>query len=201
MHRLTQKLLKVSNLCNHTNHPLITPKPLTNLSQFLKFRSFNTKESLIDDNINDQNCSNNRTLLKEFSEKLVTLKCKSSADGGVCEVFLVGTCHVSQKSCDLVQAVIRFLKPQVVFLELCCRRVGALKPREMKVPTVRDMVKMWIKKDHFLGILFGWYTAKVACQLKVIPGNEFRVAYEEATKYGGKVILGDRPIEVRSFRL
>lgn len=33
----------------------------------------------------------------------------------------------------------------------------------------------------------------------MFPGAEFRVAYEEATKYGGKVILGDRPIQVRCF--
>lgn len=32
-----------------------------------------------------------------------------------------------------------------------------------------------------------------------MPGAEFRVAYEEAMKYGGKVILGDRPVQVRCF--
>ena len=37
---------------------------------------------------------------------------------------------------------------------------------------------------------------QVASELKVIPGSEFRVAYEEAMKYGGKVVLGDRPMEV-----
>ncbi|MED6131953.1 hypothetical protein PIB30_014855 [Stylosanthes scabra] len=26
---------------------------------------------------------------------------------------------------------------------------------------------------------------------------QFRMAYEEATKYGGKVVLGDRPLKVR----
>lgn len=36
----------------------------------------------------------------------------------------------------------------------------------------------------------------MASQLEVFPGTEFRVAYEEAIKYGGKVILGDRPVEV-----
>ncbi|KAJ6816171.1 traB domain-containing protein [Iris pallida] len=33
-------------------------------------------------------------------------------------------------------------------------------------------------------------------ELEVIPGAEFRVAFEEAQSYGGKVMLGDRPIEV-----
>ena len=37
---------------------------------------------------------------------------------------------------------------------------------------------------------------KVASQLEVLPGAEFRVAFEEAVSYGGKVILGDRPVQV-----
>lgn len=38
--------------------------------------------------------------------------------------------------------------------------------------------------------------SKVASQLEVLPGAEFRVAFEEAMSYGGKVILGDRPVQV-----
>lgn len=38
--------------------------------------------------------------------------------------------------------------------------------------------------------------SKVASQLDVLPGAEFRVAFEEAMSYGGKVILGDRPVQV-----
>ncbi|VAH20754.1 unnamed protein product [Triticum turgidum subsp. durum] len=37
---------------------------------------------------------------------------------------------------------------------------------------------------------------KVASQLDVLPGAEFRVAFEEAMTYGGKVILGDRPVQI-----
>ncbi|KAJ0261975.1 hypothetical protein HA466_0049910 [Hirschfeldia incana] len=36
----------------------------------------------------------------------------------------------------------------------------------------------------------------VSSKLDVLPGPEFRVAHEEAHKYGGKVILGDRPVQV-----
>jgi hypothetical protein len=37
---------------------------------------------------------------------------------------------------------------------------------------------------------------QVASKLEVFPGSEFRVAYEEAMKYRGRVILGDRPVQV-----
>jgi pheromone shutdown protein TraB len=37
---------------------------------------------------------------------------------------------------------------------------------------------------------------QIASKLEVFPGSEFRVAYEEAMKYRGRVILGDRPVQV-----
>lgn len=33
-------------------------------------------------------------------------------------------------------------------------------------------------------------------KLEITPGTEFRIAYEEAVKYGASVTLGDRPIQV-----
>ncbi|GAU47993.1 hypothetical protein TSUD_272390 [Trifolium subterraneum] len=84
----------------------------------------------------------------ELSRNVVMLSCESSAVGGVCDVYLVGTAHVSEESSKEVQAIVNLLKPEV------------------------------------------------ASQLEVFPGSEFRVAYEEAVKYGGRVILGDRPVQI-----
>lgn len=111
--------------------------------------------------------SERRELPEELARSLVVLSCENT-EGGTCDVYLVGTAHVSQESCTEVQAVISCLKPQVVFLELCPSRVAIL--------TLKDL--------------------KVADKLEVLPGSEFRVAFEEAMKYGGKVILGDRPVQV-----
>lgn len=71
-----------------------------------------------------------------------------------------------------------------------------LTPQNLKVPTMAEMVDMWKKKHNMFGILYSWFLAKVASRLEVFPGSEFRVAFEEAMKYGGKVILGDRPVQV-----
>lgn len=133
---------------------------------------------------------------EELWRSMVKLSCESTAEGGVCEVYLVGTAHVSQESCQEVEAVIRFLKPQVVFLELCSSRMAVLTPQNLKVPTMGDMVDMWKKQHNMFGILYSWFLAKVASKLEVFPGSEFRVAFEEALKYGGKVILGDRPVQI-----
>ncbi|KAL7142272.1 hypothetical protein ABFS83_08G112900 [Erythranthe nasuta] len=146
---------------------------------------------------NDNNYSYERKILPpELSRSVVTLNCESAAEGGVCDVYLIGTAHVSTESCQEVQAVIEFLKPQVVFLELCSSRVAVLAPQDLKVPTMKEMVDMWKKNQNLFGILYSWFLAKVASHLEVLPGAEFRVAYEEAMKYGGKVILGDRNVQV-----
>ncbi|KHG23349.1 uncharacterized protein F383_30087 [Gossypium arboreum] len=122
----------------------------------------------------------NVELPEEIARSVMVLSCESSAEGGNCDVYLVGTAHVSLararhgfclESCREVEAVISYLKPQVVFLELCSSRVAVLTPQNLKV----------------------------ASRLEVFPGSEFRVAFEEAMKYGGKVILGDRPVQLKDM--
>ncbi|KAA0042435.1 traB domain-containing protein [Cucumis melo var. makuwa] len=137
-----------------------------------------------------------RVLPEELSRSVLALTCETTSEGGICDVYLVGTAHVSQESCREVQAVISYLKPQVVFLELCASRVAVLTPQNLKVPTMGEMVEMWKKKHNIFGILYSWFLAKATNKLEVFPGSEFRVAYEEAMKYRGKVILGDRPVQI-----
>ncbi|CAN6337177.1 unnamed protein product [Urochloa humidicola] len=144
-----------------------------------------------------------RELPEELAKGVVCLECVTSAEaaasgvGGTCRIYLVGTAHVSQESCDQVKAVIDYLKPQAVFLELCASRIAILTPQNLQVPTMNEMIDMWKKKKmNTFGILYSWFLAKVASQLEVLPGAEFRVAFEEAMSYGGKVILGDRPVQI-----
>ncbi|KAL0673827.1 hypothetical protein Bca4012_001808 [Brassica carinata] len=106
-------------------------------------------------------------LPEEYAESVMVLTCDSTAEGGSCHVYLIGTAHVSEESCREVEAIISLMKPEVVFVELCSSRLSILTP-----------------------------ALKVASKLDVLPGAEFRVAYEEAHTYGGKVILGDRPVQI-----
>ncbi|GFQ08394.1 uncharacterized protein mj1365, partial [Phtheirospermum japonicum] len=63
----------------------------------------------------------------------------------------------------------------------------------------RPLVKWW-RCGRRIKILSGYFTAgfllRLLLDLKFFPGAEFRVGYEEAMKYGGKVILGDRPVQI-----
>lgn len=136
------------------------------------------------------------TLPEELSRNVIVLSCESSAEGGVCDVYLVGTAHVSEESSKEVQAIVSLLKPEAVFLELCSSRVQVLTLQNLKVPTMREMIELLKKNRNMFEVLYGWFLAKIASKLEVFPGSEFRVAYEEAIKYGGRVILGDRPVQI-----
>ncbi|KAF3547855.1 hypothetical protein DY000_02001708 [Brassica cretica] len=107
-------------------------------------------------------------LPEEYAESVMVLTCDSTAEGGSCHVYLIGTAHVSE------------------------------------IPTVPEMIDMWKKNHNAFGIAYGWFLAQ-ACmlprKLDVLPGAEFRVAYEEAHTYGGKVILGDRPVQITLKRM
>ncbi|KAK4383166.1 hypothetical protein Sango_2803100 [Sesamum angolense] len=140
---------------------------------------------------NDGNSFHERKVLPpEFSRSTVKLTCDSVAEGGECDVYLVGTAHVSTESCREVQAVIDFLKPQQLFstgcfLELCSGRIAVLTPQNLKDIKLTRALTLPVPVNFL-----------VASKLEVLPGAEFRVAYEEATKYGAKVILGDRPVQI-----
>ncbi|KAI3736260.1 hypothetical protein L6452_15798 [Arctium lappa] len=165
-------------------------------SSSLDDQSVVANEENRDANDNEVEGEQTKVLPAELSRSVLELSCESSAEGGNCVVYLVGTAHVSMESCQEVEAVISFLKPQVVFLELCSNRVAVLTPQNLKVPTMGEMVDLWKKNHNMFGILYSWFLAKVASKLEVFPGSEFRVAYEEAMKYGGKVVLGDRPVNI-----
>ncbi|WZZ11587.1 hypothetical protein YC2023_097508 [Brassica napus] len=164
-------------------------------------------------------------LPEELAKSVVMLTCESTGESGSCDVYLIGTAHVSKESCREVQAVISILKPEAVFVELCSSRLSILKPQTLKVcfflpllvcfshvmvmyhcvrfwkrmciavsfdsNHVRHDRKLEAETEHVRNTL--WV---IASQLEVLPGAEFRVAYEEALKYGGKVILGDRPVQI-----
>ncbi|XP_057802013.1 uncharacterized protein LOC131017319 isoform X1 [Salvia miltiorrhiza] len=138
--------------------------------------------------------------LKELSRSVVMLTCDSSVDGGVCNVYLVGSNHASPKSWEEVRATVRFLKPEVVFLEFCSNREHILRREKIKVPTIMEMVEMWKKNNKLSWILYRWYFAKRVSRFEVPDDGDFLAAYDEAKKYGAKVILGDRPQDITDRR-
>ncbi|XP_048613738.1 traB domain-containing protein-like [Brassica napus] len=135
-------------------------------------------------------------LPEDLTKSLVILTCESIGNNGSCDVYLIGTDHASKESCRQVQAIISILKPEVVFLELCCRRMSALQSQTTPTPTMSDMIKNWKQRENMFEIFIELILAKISIKDVDVYGDEFRVAYEEALKYGGKVVLGDRHQEI-----
>ncbi|CAN1166567.1 TraB domain-containing protein [Linum perenne] len=79
--------------------------------------------------------------IPEELSRTVMLTCESTAESGSCNVYLVGTAHVSQDSCREVEAVIRYLKPEVVFVELCSDRKNLLTPQDLKFTLLFERFK------------------------------------------------------------
>ncbi|KAH0925581.1 hypothetical protein HID58_017837 [Brassica napus] len=135
----------------------------------------------------------NMELPEEYANSVMVLTCGSKAEGGSCDVYLIGTAHVSEESCREVEAIVSYMKPEVFcrVRGVVCKpvvyshssgcedsdRVGNDRHVEEETQPIRNSLRM------------------IASKLDVLPGAEFRVAYEEAVKYGGQVILGDRPVQ------
>ncbi|KAF8007956.1 hypothetical protein BT93_K1829 [Corymbia citriodora subsp. variegata] len=110
-------------------------------------------------------------MLPEELPKSVVVTCVRK--GGSCQAYVLGTKHRSLQSCREVEveAVVTYVRPQVVAMR---------SPSEEFPLKSYDLGRDW----------------KVVNKLEVSHGRSFAVACEEVMKYGGKVILSDRPEQV-----
>jgi len=129
-----------------------------------------------------------------------------------CQIYLVGTAHVSEKSAQEAAQAIQLLKPNTIVLELCRSRAGLLVTKEyeeepenssssnnsswLSLSETRAAMKQSNGASGVLYALLGTMYKSVTKQLKITPGGEFRRAYQEGNKIGAKIILGDRPVEI-----
>ena len=119
-----------------------------------------------------------------------------------CKVHLLGTAHTSQESADEARRLVRNVKPDMVMVELCKARRSILRQQEVgKVPTLEEMIRdVRSGQVPIWGVLYSWLLAKVAEELGVLPGAEFRAAYEAAMEVGAGVVLGDRSVKLTLAR-
>ncbi|GAQ88178.1 hypothetical protein KFL_004060130 [Klebsormidium nitens] len=134
----------------------------------------------------------------ELRQNTIVLRGPAHPSSRKALVYLLGTAHVSQDSCKEVRALIREVKPDAVFVELCSGRTAVLMPpKDLVIPTFAEMFdQLRNKKANAFAVIYGYFLARVASRLTVLPGEEFRIAYEEALACGASIKLGDRPIQV-----
>jgi len=114
------------------------------------------------------------------------------------EIYIVGTAHVSRASVIEVCEVIRFIKPNLIFLELCRSRVPLLVTPELPSNTPLTLTQT-LSNATKIGIfpaLLSYFYSGIKDKLKITPGAEFKAAFDEARKLQATVVLGDRPVEI-----
>ncbi len=109
--------------------------------------------------------------------------------------YLVGTAHVSDKSADLVERVIRERQPDTVCLELCEARHDALSSpdrwRETDIYSVIRSGRAYVLMAQFALAAF---QKKLADELRIRPGEEMLRAMAVAKELGLKISLVDREV-------
>lgn len=118
------------------------------------------------------------------------------AKGGVCDVYLVGTLPGNKESSKQVEEIVKFLKPEIVFLALCSDRQEVLFHDNIEALTMGGMNAMSKEKYSISQKIISQLDAEIERLTEVYPFAEFRLAYKEAIKYGGIVVLGDRRLEI-----
>jgi pheromone shutdown-related protein TraB len=113
------------------------------------------------------------------------------------QIYVIGTAHVSAKSAELVESVLRDLKPDTVAVELCEPRYRALRnPEEWKK---LDIVAVLRQGKAFLllaQLMLGGFQKKVGKKLGVKPGAEMLRAVEVADELGATTVLADREVTI-----
>lgn len=75
-------------------------------------------------------------------------------------------------------------------------------PQESECPTLGQALSEISKgKATPFQAIYSWLISRVAADLDVYPGDEFRVAVREANQIQASVVLGDRPLSITLNRL
>jgi pheromone shutdown-related protein TraB len=113
------------------------------------------------------------------------------------DITLIGTAHVSDKSADLVESVIKEVEPDTVCIELCQSRYQALTEKKKWQDT--DLIKVIREKKAFFllaNFLLSSLQKKIGKKLGVRPGEEIIRAVKAAESTGSMIYLADRDIRI-----
>ncbi len=109
-------------------------------------------------------------------------------------VTVLGTAHISQKSIDEVQKIIRKEKPDTVCVELCNSRMRSLKDNEHWKKL--DIFKVFKERKMYLllsSLILSAFQKKLGKD-SIRPGDEMRMAIVEGEKIGARIVPIDREI-------
>ncbi|XP_026449321.1 uncharacterized protein LOC113349562 isoform X2 [Papaver somniferum] len=115
------------------------------------------------------------------------------------EAYLVGTNHISKHSAETVKKVINYVRPDVVAVELCAGRATDMNHNREYV-TLFDLLCRSMSAPRGLRMKFGRFAMGFSQRQMhaddKIPGLEFKVAVEEASRVGARCSLIDQDVNL-----
>ncbi|MCE9500040.1 MAG: TraB/GumN family protein, partial [Leptospira sp.] len=115
---------------------------------------------------------------------------------GKCNVTILGTAHISQKSVDEVERIIKKEKPDTICVELCDTRLGSM--REPDHWKKLDIFKVFKQRKMYLllsSLILSAFQKKLG-QGEIKPGDEMRKAITLGEKSKARIVPVDREIQI-----
>ncbi|ADC69254.1 TraB family protein [Methanocaldococcus sp. FS406-22] len=118
-----------------------------------------------------------------------------------CDIYLIGTAHVSKDSIEEVENIISSVSPEGVAVELDDRRFFSLISNEEKKVDLKKVLKEGNFLKFFIYLILANSQKKIGESLGIKPGSEMKKAIEIASRYGLPIYLIDRDINITLSRL
>ena len=114
---------------------------------------------------------------------------------------LIGTAHVSQKSADVVSALVRSGNYDAVAVELCTLREQKLFSAPTKKPTWRNNIKDYGLRSTLFQRSVGRLYKTIERKIGVTPGSEFKAAITDAQEHNIPYLLIDQDYRITAQRV
>ncbi|MFA5507011.1 MAG: TraB/GumN family protein [Vulcanimicrobiota bacterium] len=113
------------------------------------------------------------------------------------KIYVIGTAHVSAKSTELVETMLRELRPDSVAVELCGPRHHAMRhPEEWKKTDIVKVIREGKISLLVAQLILSSFQKKIGQKLGVQPGAEMLRAVEVANELGAETVLADREVSI-----
>ncbi|WP_330216788.1 TraB family protein [Methanocaldococcus villosus] len=117
-----------------------------------------------------------------------------------CEIYLIGTAHVSKDSVEEVERVVEEIKPDAIAVELDYRRFISLMSEEKKID-IKEVLKKGDFLKFFVYMILYNFQQHIGKNFGIKPGAEMKRAIELANIYNIPIFLIDRDVEITFSRL
>jgi pheromone shutdown-related protein TraB len=118
------------------------------------------------------------------------------------KIFLVGTAHISHKSADLAEEMIRSLKPDSVAVELCESRYDSMQdPDRWRNTDIITVIRQGRAYVLMAQLVLAGFQKKLGNKLNIRPGEEMLRAIQVTKDVGATTVLADRNVRVTLKRV